>query len=232
MPFPLNVDPLEILISNYRKFFGTHAPIIFDVGSRDGVDAKYIQDRLNSQLVICIDANPIAVDIIKNKYPDFKVHETAVSNENGQITFNQVVSDNLEIIGCSSIFDKDLENEPIFKDIINKITVPVVKLTDIIEQEGLQLSFIDVMKIDVEGYSYQVLEGLGESLQNIKILHIETEVKSAHDGHKNSLEVRNFMEVNNFYLADVSYEWGPGIEDQVWVNKRIAQFNTECWSVV
>jgi FkbM family methyltransferase len=230
MSFPPKVDPLEPLISNYRKFFGTDAPVIFDVGSRDGEDAKYIKEKLNGKVVVAIDANPIAVEIIKNNHPDFKVYETAVSNENGEITFNQVVSDDLEVIGCSSILDKDLENEPVFKDIINRITVPVIKLIDIVEQERLHLSLIDVIKIDVEGYSYQVLEGLGEALYNTKILHVETEIKMPHEQHKNSSKVRRFMESKDFYLADVSYEWGAGIEDQVWVNKRIAQFNTECWS--
>ena len=35
------------------------------------------------------------------------------------------------------------------------------------------------------------------------------------------------MEENGFALVDISYEWGWGIQDQVWVNKALVQTNRE-----
>jgi len=35
------------------------------------------------------------------------------------------------------------------------------------------------------------------------------------------------MKDNGFELVDKSYEWGWGIEDQVWINKDLAVKNKE-----
>jgi hypothetical protein len=90
---------------------------------------------------------------------------------------------------------------------------------------GLSGSIIDVVKIDVEGYSWQVLQGFGEKLKNVKLLHVETEKQATHEHHRNSIEIRKFMDEQGFVLVDQSYEWGPGIEDQIWVNPRFAYKN-------
>ena len=55
-----NINPLEPLVTTYRKFFGENAAVIFDVGTRDGDDANYLFNNLNvyGANVYAIDANP------------------------------------------------------------------------------------------------------------------------------------------------------------------------------
>jgi hypothetical protein len=62
---------------------------------------------------------------------------------------------------------------------------------------------------------------MGESVQNTKVFHLETETFARHPGHKDSLAIQEFMTDAGFDLLDVSYEWGPTIEDQIWVNRAI-----------
>ena len=76
----------------------------------------------------------------------------------------------------------------------------------------------DVIKIDIEGYTYQALVGLGDIIWHTKIFHLETETRNLFDGHKNNLDVASYMQSKGFVLVDVSYEWGFGIQDQVWIN--------------
>ena len=220
-----SIDPLEPVVTNYRKFFGSIASLIIDIGTRDGDDANYLFKALNGNKVIAIDANPDGAELTKFNYPWMDVQFTAVADTNGSTTFHQVSSDNKELVGCSSIFSKETAMYP--EDFANNtkpITVPLTRMDTLLENtHGL----IDVVKVDTEGYTWQVLQGFGERLKDVKLLHLETERDKLHDSHVTYEEVTAFMEANGFALVDVSYEWGWGIQDQVWVNKALAQRNLE-----
>jgi FkbM family methyltransferase len=119
------IDPLEPVVMNYRKFFGEIGSLIIDIGSREGNDAVYLSERLYASKVIAIDANPKAVEIAKQLNPSIEVHYSAITDFDGEVTFHQVVSDNIEIAGCSSIASKERSMFPgDFEDIVSKITVP------------------------------------------------------------------------------------------------------------
>lgn len=84
------------------------------------------------------------------------------------------------------------------------------------------LEFIDVIKIDVEGATYEVLKGMGDLLSTIKIMHIETETIQYFQGQKLHQEVIELLEENNFSMIDsTSCSIGSGAQcDSVWINNR------------
>lgn len=214
---------LEPVVENYRAYFGGgEAGVVIDVGTRDGDDAEYLREKLGGKRVIAIDANPIAVAETRHRYPEFEVYETAVSDYNGLTSFQQVISDDKDLAGCSSMSAKKITSEAVFVGKYEVIPVRVTRLDSLFTSIGLRSSFIDVVKVDVEGFTYQTLLGLGDYLNKIKVLHLETETESTHFSHRNNLEVASFMQHSGFALVDVSYEWGFGIQDQVWVNKKLA----------
>ncbi|CAB4166909.1 Methyltransferase FkbM [uncultured Caudovirales phage] len=222
-------DPLEPVVTNYRKFFNETASLIVEVGTRDGDDANYLFKELNAGKVIAIDANPIAVDITRSKYPWMSVVYAAASDTKGEIVFNQVTSPDKEIMGTSSIFSKDKSVSPppeYYEGLITQITVPTERMDSILKEEPI----IDVVKIDTEGYSWQVLQGFGDRLKDVKLLHIETEQAPVHDDHVTTEKIVEFMEANGFALVDISHEWGWLIQDQVWVNKALVLKNKECFN--
>ena len=216
----LPLDPLEPVVMNYRKFFGATAPVIVDIGTRDGDDANYLCKGLNGTKVIAIDANPEGADLTRSNYPWMDVKHAAIGDVNGEITFHKVSSDNKELVGCSSIFSKETSMYP--QDFANNttaITVPITRMDTVLEgTPGL----IDVVKVDTEGFTWQVLQGFGDRLKDVKVFHLETERVKVNETHVTLEAVTDFMKEHGFYLADISYEWGWGIQDQVWVNKDLA----------
>lgn len=76
--------------------------------------------------------------------------------------------------------------------IIIKITVEVKRLEGMIGNDE-----IDIMKIDTEGFSVQVLAGLGDKIRQVKIYHIETE-----SWHKTDQYVEDIMEEAGYKLYD------------------------------
>jgi FkbM family methyltransferase len=204
---------LQPAIETYKQYFGGTAETIIDVGTRDGDDAEFLRQQLGGKYIYAIDANPIAVEATMNRYPEFKVFETAISNYNGTTSFVQIVSDRIDEAGSSSI-----ENYSFFEGATyNTIDVNVIRMDKFIE-EFVSQDIIDFIKVDIEGYTYEFLEGLGKEINKVKMLHLETETFDRQEGHKNNNEVLNFMTNAGFLLAGVTYEWGPRIQDQVWIN--------------
>jgi FkbM family methyltransferase len=207
---------LEPAVRIFKEHFGNTANIIIDVGTRDGDDAEYFRQELNGKEVYAIDANPLAVALTKSNYPNFNIFETAVSDFDGETSFEQILADDKDQAGCSSIVR--IHN---FEGVDNTaITVPVIRLDTFFKNNNLNDKVIDIIKVDVEGFSYEVIVGMGNQLQNVKLFHLETETFKRHDDHKDHKEIRRFMTKNNFLLKDLSYEWGPLVEDQVWINQK------------
>lgn len=227
------INPLEPVVTNYRKFFGDTAKIVFDIGTRDGNDANYISKALKSNIVYAIDANPKSVEKTLASYPWIRVKQLAISDFDGESTFQQVNSGNENMDGCSSLFAEKVDKEPQFSDVVNVIDTKVARMDSLLQEEEL-LGKIDIVKVDTEGYTWQVLQGFGERLKDVKLFHLETESDATHKEHKNNKEVAKFMEEQGFVLVDLSYEGsmglGKGIEDQVWVNPKLATRNVAFFS--
>jgi FkbM family methyltransferase len=206
---------LQPIIDGYQKHFSGPISKIVDVGSRDGDDAQWILDRLPFQedvQVICVEARKSAAEAIQQKYPNFLVFATAVSDFVGSSKFVEMTED--EFAGSSSLV---LERQNVYATESVIIDVPVTRL-DVI----LPLGTIDILKIDVEGHSIPVISGMGDRMQDVLVAHIETETpeRTAWGEPSNNLEVMAIMQDLGFSLANVSYQWGWSIQDQVWINTK------------
>ena len=218
---------LTSTVEAYKTTFGyTDRPVVWDVGSRDGDDGVELACRIFSgnedvglanSYVVCVEPNPPQAQVIREKYPSVVVYETAVSDYEGKSQFVRVISDNKDAVGMSSL---DVEHQDTKGKGPKDIIEVVVTRLETIMPDGL----IDVMKIDCEGYSWEVLHGMGDKIHNVKVFHVETEHPEfsgwSHKGHHNNEQVAYFMRSKGFELYATEYAWG-GIQDQVWVNKNI-----------
>lgn len=213
---------LTSTVDTYIKHFGlSKHPVVWDVGSRDGDDGVELAERIGSgteSTVVCVEPNPPQAELIRQTYPQVTVHGVAVSDYEGKSTFVRVISDSKDAVGMSSL---DVANQHTKgKGPKEVITVRVTRLDKLIAPKQI----IEIMKVDCEGYSWEVLHGLGDRLQNIKVLHVETEHPEfsnwSHEGHKNNEQVQEFMESKGFKLVATEYEW-DGIQDQVYINPKL-----------
>lgn len=209
-PYQLNTW-LDPLIQNYLSYFGaTERPVVWEVGSRDGKDGAEIATRIYSgnpdwfwsrARVVCLEPNPEQAKIIEKNYPEIEVMKVAASNQKGTAPFIVYGGDE-GAVGSSSLNlrwkEDDLEG--------HIITVDIDRLDNLIGDEK-----IDIMKIDTEGHSMEVLEGLGEKLNQIKCFHVETEKWT-----DSNIKVRAFMMSHGYLLVDDTEQYG-GMPDQVWV---------------
>lgn len=187
---------LDPVVKAYKEnFSGSKKPIVWEVGSRDGHDGVELASRIydgestafwKHANVVLIEPNPNQVAVIKKNYPLATVHEFAISDEAGNAEFTVYHGDE-GAVGSSSLnseWKPELEN--------HKIVVSVKRLEDIIDDTE-----IDIMKIDCEGFSVQVLAGLGERIRQVKVYHIETE-----SWHKTDQYVKDIMQEAGYALVD------------------------------
>lgn len=211
---------LQIIVDTYQKYFDGKVARIVDAGSRDGDSAHWLASQLKADKkcqVICVEAREDAAKSIKEKYPDFLVFPTAISDYIGNSSF--VSFEEEEFLGSSSLVQARAKA---YSAKSSMIKVPVTRLDIIIEPGD-----IDILKIDVEGHSVPAIVGMGRRMKDVLVAHIETETpeRSAWGEKANNVEVIKIMQGLGFSLVNVSYQWGWSIQDQVWVNTRHVRYN-------
>lgn len=202
---------LTPVVDAYTQKYGTvDTPNVWEVGSRDGIDGYEIAERIaqnpNKVLVTCIEPNPAQANIIRRNYPQSIVYELAAGDETRKAKF-KVYHGNEGDVGSSSLH-LDWKKGSGLKSHI--ITVQVVRLEDIIDDE-----IIDIMAIDTEGYSYEALIGLGGKINQVRALYIETE----NDSGSND-KVKKYMSLCGFEFVSEAERWG-GMPECVFVNPSI-----------
>ena len=184
---------------------------IVEVGSLDGADSMFFKNHFPLSTVYTIEGLPENY----NKY--------LKDNKDIQ-TFNIVISD---YIGNVNYYVKNING---LHGIYNRgdnygtetIQLPCITLDKFCEDNNIPQ--IDILKIDVEGATLDVLKGMGNILPNIKIMHIETETYPFFDGQSLHDDVEDYLIRENFNKIEMTkceilknkYQC-----DSVWVNQKI-----------
>lgn len=183
---------------------------MWEVGSRDGRDGVELATRIytgnemwfwSNASITCMEPNPMQADIIRAEYPEVNVLQMAASNQNGRAPFMVYAGDE-GAVGSSSLNlhwkEDDLPG--------HVIEVEIARLDKLVGD-----TTIDIMKIDVEGHSVEVIEGLGDKLRQVRVFHIETEKWT-----ESNIKMKAYMTSHGFLLVDEAEQWG-GMPDLVFV---------------
>ena len=112
---------------------------ILEIGSRDGKDAKILQEffQINENNVYVVEPNPAQYEIISAKYPIFHLVKKAIYNVSGKLKFNACRGD---AAGVSSLLDR-------FDDFYEK-TSNIIEVEAITGKELLKEMNITIVKMN------------------------------------------------------------------------------------
>ena len=210
------MNSLYYLVEIYRSHIGTTAKTILDIGSRDGNDANYLSQELFSKNVYTFEANSKCLSLINDNYPNFNNIYGAVSNYDGTAMFNRVDSPDWDAVGTSSLRDR---TDTWYQGKSEKVSVPVKRMDTLILKHSIPAP-MDLVKIDTEGCSFEVIEGFGENIADVKMIHVENETYGYWKDQKLSDDVSELLLSKKFLLVH-SQKFGENSVDQVWVNDNL-----------
>jgi len=155
----IDIEIFKKILVKYQKYFDKEKLSIFDVGCNAGSFIKSI-NHLNTE-IHTFEPHPILSKKVKENYPNIIMNSYCLGNQEGEIIINLPQYS----LGISSIIDR-----PVFKELGQKIEKYKTKITklDTYCREN-KINFIDFIKIDVEGYEKNVLDGAAKMLENNKI---------------------------------------------------------------
>ena len=158
------------MIEKINQYYKKPIFSIIEIGSAHGKDADYLAKTFNvdSNNVHIFEPRPDACALIKSQYPQYKIYEIAVSNfSNSKVKFN---------VDCQSGEMSSLlyrERNRDLYDYGHTLYVNVDKFKNICDKNNI--NSIDLVKIDTEGCTYEVLCGFEEIINKVKVFHLECE---------------------------------------------------------
>jgi len=151
----------------------TRKIVLVDVGAAKGLQQKWA-NMVGNILPILFEPNPAEAQILQGKlsaYPGAKVIEAGLSDRLGAQKLNIT-----NYFGCISILRpnaellQDYKIAPLFR-VKSTLEIDCTRY-DVLHRDGL-VPQPDVIKIDVQGYEYQVLNGFGALLKDCLAIELE-----------------------------------------------------------
>lgn len=183
---------------------------IFEIGSMDGADAIFLKNNFFS-------ANVVAIEGLEENYLKYMKNidnitciNCVVAEYDGFIKYHKKNINGIHgILNRGDEYGTEILNYP-------------CKTVETICKE-LNIQSIDVIKLDVEGASYEILTSMKNMLQDVKIMHIETESYPFFKNQVLHQQVSDFLIKNNFVLdiiSDIQIKPGCFQHDSIWVNAK------------
>ena len=179
------IDFRGIKLINFKKNI-----TIFDIGASDGIASKFFLKNLSVKKIYCFEPDKTYVKILKtlniNKLI-IKPYGIGIKDFVSDIYMPRYRFLNINYdLTTYSFFDKNYLNKQIDLDFKFKKNLSMIKKKIYIKKINKVNTKIDLIKIDTNGYEYQVLKGLKKIITNHKpVIILET--------NQDILKIRKFL---------------------------------------
>jgi FkbM family methyltransferase len=162
---------------------------VFEIGANMGQDAEALRAGfgIKPNKVWVFEPHPDLFSCITKKYR-FNSYSVAASNYNGQITINLIDPKVNSNTGISSV----RTHKSIPREHFKRTKVKCMRMDNFIKTH--KIKSIDFLKLDVEGANYEVLEGFGSELGQVKSIHIEAEHHESWEGEKLWYDIKSLLD--------------------------------------
>lgn len=183
-------------LTNIAKQYIQPPKTFLEIGSYNGADTITIANywKLHLQQCYIVEANPVAYNKIKINLPDCKSYNFVASDKTEPVVFRRALHPSDEVSGMSSVLHCKIKHN------VENISVDGRRIDEFLNEINKK---IDLIKIDVEGFAYQVLSGFGDVISTIDAIQIETEKLHCWYDQKLHSDVDEYLVSKNFTLVDI-----------------------------
>jgi FkbM family methyltransferase len=174
---------------------------VLDVGANTGQFAQVAHTVFPKARIYAFEPLPSCQDQLREKMKGaerFQAFGTAIGRENGRVTMHESASS-----PSSSILPMTNEHAEAFPwtEEGREIEVDLRRLDYFLPQ--MQLEGLVLLKIDVQGYSMEVLMGASETLARVDLVLVETSVVTLYEGESTFDDVYQFLKDAGFTFTGV-----------------------------
>ena len=176
---------------------------IFDIGANEGQFVREIRyygykDRITSFEPLIEVHKKLLKKSEKDKYWEV-FRPVALGNKNSEVLIN--ISENSVSSSILQISNEHIKNAPGSK-FINKQSIEERKLEDILDEININDQNL-FLKIDTQGYEFQVLQGCLNILEKFKGILVEVSLVELYVGQKKWFEIVDLIQSHGFKLWSV-----------------------------
>ena len=208
-------------------------PIIFDVGANDGESIERFEKIFSRFKIYSFEPDENAFKRLKKNYHNkeyIEIYDFGISNRDGNQKFYSYAHDKISSLMQLDEKSKLYKSRKIAKksgDDFEKLkNVKIVKLDSFVKDKNI--SRINILKIDVQGYEPEVIEGAKYLIENNKIDIIEMEIILGF-GYSKSIsfyDVEKNLYKEGYKLAAINYDsniisFSNYQVDVIYVSKKI-----------
>lgn len=201
--------------------------VVIDVGAHYGNESTRYANLFSNTVVYAFEPhNENFEKLVENTkiYKNIIPVKKAVGLTDGMVNFNVSNYD-----ACSSVLEFDENGIKNWKypyfyngyfETIDRYDVEMVRLDTFIKENNIKT--VDFLKIDAQGYDFNVLKSLGDLLHCVKQVKMEVQIVDFELYKNQSVksEVEQFMNDNNFQLTHFDYGTIQQEQDLYYVNKN------------
>ena len=185
--------------------------IFFDIGAHKGESINLFTKHFDIKNFYSFEASPINFKILLNKIDVYKkkfnslnlvIENYAIGSQIKKVKLKQLnesssstikdLNENSNYFKNKKILLQDSKNIDFFTEIkINQIT-----LSDYLKKKNI--NFIDFIKIDTEGYEFEVLKGSKNILSNTKMILFEHHYDDMIQKKYTFSDINDFLRLNKF----------------------------------
>ena len=192
--------------NKYNKF-----KLLIDIGAHKGESIELFSKNFNIKKIISFEASPITFKYLKNKIEknaqgynntEIVVENIALGAEDKIIEFkqfNESSSSTIKEVDEESKYYKRkfrLINFLSNKKTYQKLKIKISRLKDYIEKNNIEK--IDFMKIDTEGYEFEILLGLENKIKLVDIIMFEHHYDNMIKKNYTYNDINELLIKNNF----------------------------------
>lgn len=169
----------KIINALSKKIKENKINVLLDVGSHKGEYISSLNKNFLIENIYGFEPNPDIFEILKKKFrsPSIKLFNYGISKKKGNISFNKNIESSSSSINDlnsnSKYYKKKFFLLNFFKaqEVTTKIDIKVERLDNFLSI--YKIDFVDLLKVDTEGYELNVIESLGSYISKIKIIQFE-----------------------------------------------------------
>ena len=193
------------ILSNIKKILNNNIDTVLDVGAHEGEFALSLNKSFNIKKIISFEPNKKIFSKLKNntkRNSNIEIVNSGVGEKKERKNLNVNVESSSSSINelriDSNYYKKKFFLTNLFKGnvIEEKVSINVIKLDDYINENKIEN--IDLLKIDTEGFEFNVLKGAHKNLEYIKIIYFEHHFDNMIIKNYNLSDIHNYLFEHGF----------------------------------